>query len=132
MISGLNHLTIAVSNLDRSLAFYIDLLGMNGHARWDNGAYLSAGTLWLCLSRGEPAPRRDYTHFAFTVPADGFAAFCSQLIDAGVEIWKDNSSEGDSLYLLDPDGHQLEIHCGDLNSRLASLRQQPYSGLQWL
>ncbi|HEX5514181.1 MAG TPA: glutathione transferase, partial [Gammaproteobacteria bacterium] len=45
-------------------------------------------------------------------------------------IWKDNKSEGDSLYFLDPDGHKLEIHVGDLESRLAALREKPYEGLQ--
>jgi catechol 2,3-dioxygenase-like lactoylglutathione lyase family enzyme len=32
------------------VAFYHQLLGMTLHARWDSGAYLSCGDLWLCLS----------------------------------------------------------------------------------
>ena len=50
MLSGLNHLTLAVSQLVPSVAFYQQLLGMTLHARWDSGAYLSCGDLWLCLS----------------------------------------------------------------------------------
>lgn len=50
MLSGLNHLTLAVSSLAPSVAFYHQLLGMTLHARWDGGAYLSCGDLWLCLS----------------------------------------------------------------------------------
>ncbi|MGV6537684.1 VOC family protein, partial [Klebsiella pneumoniae] len=50
MLSGLNHLTLAVSQLAPSVAFYQQLLGMTLHARWDSGAYLSCGDLWLCLS----------------------------------------------------------------------------------
>ncbi|MFB9570701.1 hypothetical protein ACFFRS_27370, partial [Saccharopolyspora hordei] len=38
-------------------------------------------------------------------------------------IWKANRSEGASLYILDPDGHKLELHLGDLASRLAHFRQ---------
>ena len=50
MLSGLNHLTLAISQLAPSVAFYQQLLGMTLHARWDSGAYLSCGDLWLCLS----------------------------------------------------------------------------------
>lgn len=46
MLSGLNHLTLAVSQLAPSVAFYQQLLGMTLHARWDSGAYLSCGDLW--------------------------------------------------------------------------------------
>jgi catechol 2,3-dioxygenase-like lactoylglutathione lyase family enzyme len=35
MLSGLNHLTLAVSQLAPSVAFYHQLLGMTLHARWD-------------------------------------------------------------------------------------------------
>ncbi|WP_371271382.1 VOC family protein, partial [Enterococcus faecium] len=42
-LSGLNHLTLAVSQLAPSVAFYQQLLGMTLHARWDSGAYLSCG-----------------------------------------------------------------------------------------
>ena len=45
MLSGLNHLTLAVSQLAPSVAFYQQLLGMTLHARWDSGAYLSCGDL---------------------------------------------------------------------------------------
>ncbi|GKQ11290.1 hypothetical protein NUKP79_50110 [Klebsiella quasipneumoniae] len=35
------------------------------------------------------------------------------------------------LYLLDPDGHKLELHVGDLSSRLAQCREKPYSGMRF-
>ncbi|GHL45123.1 hypothetical protein ECZU28_51180 [Escherichia coli] len=53
MLQGLNHLTLAVSDLASSLAFYQQLPGMRLHASWDSGAYLSCGALWLCLSLDE-------------------------------------------------------------------------------
>lgn len=49
----------------------------------------------------------------------------------GVREWQSNRSEGHSLYLLDPDDHQLEIHVGTLASRLAALSERPYPGLVW-
>ncbi|WP_318453775.1 FosG/FosC2-related fosfomycin resistance glutathione transferase [Photobacterium leiognathi] len=132
MILGLNHITIAVSDLERSLKFYRETLGFTAHAKWDNGAYLSVGELWFCLSHDKPCPKTDYTHVAFDIEPKEFEAFAKRVVSLGVEVWKQNKSEGQSLYILDPDGHKLEIHSGSLKSRLESLRTKPYSGLVWL
>lgn len=131
MLTGLNHITLSVSDLPRALQFYQQLLGFQLEVRWARGAYLSLPGFWLCLSLGEAKPAQDYSHLAFSIPEQDFAAFAAKLRAAAVVEWQQNSSEGVSLYFLDPDGHQLEIHCGSLQSRLASLRQQPYAGLQW-
>ncbi|HFH4187314.1 TPA: FosA family fosfomycin resistance glutathione transferase [Pseudomonas aeruginosa] len=133
MLTGLNHLTLAVADLPASMAFYRDLLGFRLEARWDQGAYLELGSLWLCLSR-EPqygGPAADYTHYAFGIAAADFARFAAQLRAHGVREWKQNRSEGDSFYFLDPDGHRLEAHVGDLRSRLAACRQAPYAGMRF-
>ncbi|MEH6459061.1 VOC family protein [Chitinimonas sp. JJ19] len=127
MLTQLNHLTLAVRDLDRAFRFYVDLLGARPHARWDQGAYLSIGALWLCLSRDQAPTTASYTHYAFTV-AD-YAQAVQTLRQAGVVEWKVNLSEGDSLYFLDPDGHKLEIHDGDMANRLASCRTHPYAGM---
>ncbi|ADZ91614.1 Glutathione transferase [Marinomonas mediterranea MMB-1] len=132
VVSGLNHITLSVSDLARSLTFYVDLLGMKGHVKWDKGAYLSCGDLWLCLYCDDVSPAGDYTHIAFNVQEADFTTCRDKLRQAGVTEWKVNSSEGDSVYFLDPDGHKLEIHSGNLMSRLESLKEAPYSGLVWL
>ncbi|MCX3410266.1 FosA family fosfomycin resistance glutathione transferase [Raoultella ornithinolytica] len=134
MLSGLNHLTLAVSSLAPSVAFYHQLLGMTLHARWDGGAYLSCGDLWLCLSldpqrRITPPEESDYTHYAFSVAEADFAGFSARLETAGVAVWKVNRSEGASYYFLDSDGHKLELHVGSLALRLAACREQPYKGM---
>lgn len=121
MLSGLNHLTTAVSQLAPSVAFYQQLLGMTLHARWDSGAYLSCGDLWLCLSldpqrRVTPPEESDYTHYAFSISEADFARFAARLEVVGVAVWKLNRSEGASHYFLDPDGHKLELHVGSLAS----------------
>ncbi|MCP8632163.1 fosfomycin resistance glutathione transferase [Pseudomonas mosselii] len=132
MLNGLNHLTLAVSNLPDSIVFYQQILGFKLDARWDRGAYLSLGDLWLCLSVDQIEAgdlQRNYTHYAFSIRQTDFAAFAQRLHEHAVSLWKQDSSEGDSLYFLDPDGHQLEAHVGDLQSRLAACRVKPYAGM---
>ena len=132
MIRGLNHITLAVTDVERSLAFYRDLLGLRVRAVWPEGAYLEAGTLWLCLSRDEAAARgaerRDYTHIAFDVSEADFPELARR-VAADTPQWKSNRSEGASLYILDPDGHRLELHVGSLESRLADYRARRPPGM---
>ena len=134
MLSGLNHLTLAVTDLNRSVSFYHELLQLKLDATWDQGAYLSLPGLWLCLSLDpsrSTTPAVDYTHYAFTAAADEFAALVARLRDAKVHEWRDNRSEGASFYFLDPDGHKLEAHVGNLASRLQACRAKPYAGMQF-
>ncbi len=136
MISGPSHLTFAVSNLDRSLRFYVDWLGCTPLVRWNEGAYLRAGDLWISLTLDRAAPEAtnnsSYTHTAFAVPPERFEEFRQRLIELDVEEWQPNSSPGESFYFLDPDGHKLEIHARTLDDRLAWFREHPKPGQVWL
>lgn len=134
MLKGFNHLTLAVRDLERSFEFYRHVLGAHPHARWDDGAYLSLGTLWICLSldpKRTASPSADYTHYAFSIDADAFVVFAEHLSAHRVPLWRSNRSEGDSIYFLDPDRHRLEAHVGDLLSRLAACRERPYAGMRF-
>lgn len=131
MLNGLNHITLAVSDVSRSFDFYVNILGFTPKAKWDRGAYLALGDLWLCLSADSVGSKPDYTHYAFSVRSEDFDRFVAQLKSAGVAEWKSNKSEGQSLYFLDPDGHKLEVHDGDLNSRLDACQAHPYDGMQF-
>lgn len=132
MITGINHVTLSVHNLNESMEFYQEVLAFKLTAKWDRGAYLVAGDLWLCLTldiKTRTEPLREYTHISLnTKPAD-FEILSQQIIDSGTVIWKENVSEGDSLYFLDPNGHKLEIHCNSLQDRLAACKQNPYPGM---
>ncbi|MCC1480488.1 VOC family protein [Roseibaca sp. Y0-43] len=116
-ITGVNHVTLVVADLDRALGFYCERLGLRSRARGPRLAYLEGGALWLCLELGQPQPAQDDSHIAFSVTPEGFARLTARLSDA--PRWKANRSEGASLYLQDPDGHKLELHVGTLASRLA-------------
>ena len=132
MIVGINHITISIFDLEKSFNFYTQILGCQPLAKWKKGAYLLAGELWLCLSvdchtRCQVLP--EYSHIAFTVTPEEFGNYCQKITELNIKLWKENTSEGDSLYLLDPDGYKLELHVGNWQTRLAAIRQQPYEDL---
>lgn len=134
MITGVNHITFAVTDLSRSFDFYVGVLGCKSVARWDDGAYLTAGATWIAILVEEtphPIGRADYSHIAFTCDQRDFAALVEALRAAGCASWSDNSSEGDSFYFEDPDGHKLEIHVGDLGTRLAAMKRRPWGAIQF-
>ena len=86
-------------------------------ATWDKGAYLELSAIWLCLAVEDTVTvRADDSHIAFSTP--DFEKTAAK-VSAHAALWKDNVSEGQSLYFLDPDGHKLELHEGSLSSRLA-------------
>ena len=129
-VTGINHITLAVSDVERSLAFYRDMLGFKVRGIWTTGAYLEAGPLWLCLSLDEKsrsAPHPDYSHIAFSTEEADYAGLSARLADA-CRIWKEDKSEGASVYFLDPDGHKLELHMGTLQSRLDHYQTTPPIG----
>ncbi len=132
-VTGLNHVTLAVRDLAMSFAFYRDVLGFAPRARWSNGAYLTSGPLWLALilDAERQATATDYSHFALTVLKHDFEPVRARLIAAGVSEWSENRSEGASYYFCDPDGHQLEIHVGDIHSRLVAMRADPWEPIQF-
>lgn len=130
-IRGLNHITLATTDLPRAIAFYTDGLGMALDHQWAAGAYLSAGSLWLCLSVDTHVDAQtDYTHLAFDIAPEDFDSVKAALQKAGAKIWKENRSEGESFYFTDPDGHRLELHVGSLASRLAHIKAQKSEGLR--
>lgn len=118
-INGINHITLAISDINQSFAFYKNVLCFKPLCKWDNGAYFLVGEDWLCLNVDENLqPNTAYTHYAFSVDQKNFKEICAHIVASNVIIFKENNSPGDSLYFLDPDGHKLEIHTGNWQSRI--------------
>ena len=130
MITCVNHITLVVAELPRAVTFYTSILGMSLRAIGPRAAYLEGGSLWLCLELGMPSPSADDSHIALSCAPADFDTLCSRLSQA--PRWKINRSEGPSLYVLDPDGHKLELHLGDLASRLSHYRTDPPEGMRIL
>lgn len=134
MVSGINHITLSVRDLDKSLPFYVEILGCKLTAKWNKGAYLRAGNLWLCLLvdvNTRKHPLSEYTHIAFQVAQEDFASLSVAIKKSGAKIWQTNESEGDSLYFLDPDNHKLEIHVTTLDDRLDSCKEAPFEEMMF-
>lgn len=134
MITGVNHITLSTRSLERSFAFYTQVLGLRPVAKWPAGAYLLAGETWVALVLDEaarPARLPEYSHIALSVDEANFAELAGRIIQAGAEIWQENRTEGASLYFVDPDGHKLEIHASDLATRLKTAREKPWAGLEF-
>jgi len=115
MITGLNHITLAVGDVERSFQFYVETLGTKPLVRWSRGAYLLAGDLWLCLTldeRTRSSALPEYSHIAFSVREAEFNDASERIRTSGATIWKENESEGASLYFLDPDGQAGDPYRG--------------------
>ena len=134
MVTGINHITFAVSDVARSFDFYVGTLGFRPIARWPDGAYLTVGEMWIAIvadDGGDAKQHAGYSHIALTCTADEFPAKRQALVRAGCAEWSANRSEGDSYYFCDPDGHRLEIHVGDLATRLRSMKAAPWAEFEF-
>jgi catechol 2,3-dioxygenase-like lactoylglutathione lyase family enzyme len=135
MLSSFNHLTLAVADLAAAKQFYQTVLGFTLLAQWPKGAYFLAGDIWLALihdGKRTPNPQPDYTHYAWSVTPADFESVKARILASGATVWQPDTSEGQSLYFLDPSGHKLEIHASDLAARLAYGLAQPWEGLEVL
>ena len=125
MITGLNHINIAVSDIERSFLFYKNILGFKPLCKSEGSAYFLAGhpdnSVWFSLDFDRDVLRKPSpcnTHFAFSVEDKNFELLSERIIQSGAKIFKTNTSPGKSLYFLDPDHHKLEIHVGDWKARI--------------
>jgi hypothetical protein len=53
------------------------------------------------------------------------------MVENNVKEWQKNRSEGNSIYILDPDGHKLEVHVGSLKSRLKTMTNEDFPNLEF-
>lgn len=128
MITGLNHITLSVKSLSESFIFYRDVLGFKPLLKNNKSAYFLVGDLWFCIEedasvRANELP--EYTHIAFSVDQRDFDVIQDKMDAYQVKRFKENKSEGDSIYFVDPNGHKLEIHVGSWKTRVKSYLGDP-------
>jgi catechol 2,3-dioxygenase len=111
---GATHLT--VSDLDRSLAFYQDAIGLRVHRHEDGAAALGAGGEDVLVLHEDPAARpaarhAGLYHVALLYPSRQELAFAvARLVRARTPV-QGMSDHGthEAIYLPDPDGNGLEL-----------------------
>jgi catechol 2,3-dioxygenase-like lactoylglutathione lyase family enzyme len=116
----LEHVNLTVSDLDRSIAFYCDLLDL--HVRWKGsiggdllGAHVGDDHQYLALFQAaadgtwvEDYARTGFNHVGFLV--DDLDAARERVEQLGATVHHEADYEpGRRLYLRDPDGHELEL-----------------------
>lgn len=119
-IRGLFETHLTVRDLDRSVAFYRDVLGLTlAHTVPSRGAAFlwigAAGKAMLGLWSIGTSPLSQHLHFSLEVALDDLVAVPAKLRSAGIR-----SREGDepivigwmpaaSVFFDDPDGHSVEL-----------------------
>src|SRR5918911_1896110 len=120
--ADIGHVHLKVSDIERALAFYRDVLGFDVTQRWgDSAAFVSAGGyhhhigLNTWESKGGSAPPPGTTglyHVAILYPTRrALADALRRLIAAGIPL--DGASDhgvSEALYLRDPGGNGVELY----------------------
>lgn len=118
----IGHVHLKVADLDRSLAFYRDVMGFELQQRYGGqAAFLSAGGyhhhvgLNTWESRGGTPPAPHHTglyHVAFLYPdRAALGAALKRVLEAGVEL--DGAADhgvSEAIYFRDPDNNGIEIY----------------------
>ena len=118
-IQGLDHVALSVTDLQRSAAFYADVLGLErAYDEWHEPVFMVAeGTGLALFSQGSHPPSGDpraepparMLHVAFRVDRQSFEAARTELAERGIETDFADHGAAHSIYFEDPDGHKLEL-----------------------
>ena len=118
---GIVHFTLSVSDLDRSEAFYRDILGFRVVQKISSVGmvFLASGDDYVILTRSktpiDPNPGNEiFVHHAFRVDVAAYDDAIAHLKKNGVEILfeedrRDGLFIGRQAYFHDPDRNVLEI-----------------------
>jgi catechol 2,3-dioxygenase len=118
----IGHVHLKVSDIERSLAFYCEVLGFQVTQRWgDQAAFISAGdyhhhiglNTWESLNGPPPPPGcTGLFHHAILYPTRAILADAlRRVIAAGISL--DGAADhgvSEALYLRDPDDNGVELY----------------------
>ncbi|MFD1731060.1 VOC family protein [Deinococcus malanensis] len=118
---------LSVSDLERSVAFYQQVLGMAVLEQQPGTATLGAGALPLLQLTGRPGARpapagsSGLYHFAVLLPTRAdLGRWVRHVAKLGLRVGQSDHLVSEAFYLSDPDGHGIEVY-----------RDRPRSEWQW-
>ena len=131
MITGINHLTWTVADINVTFDFYVNILGFKPIMKSNKSAYFLAGNVWLATTKGEYRSDSRYDHIAFDLDKSDFDSLVKKLKQNNVTQWKENESEGESFYFLDPSNNRFELHYSNLESRIKDGKENWGNDVKW-
>lgn len=131
MLTGINHLTLAVTDIGQSFDFYTRILELKPVMKSPISFYLDCQGLWLAFVQQEKVESRGYAHLAFFVTEAELGRLKRKLLAYGSVEWQANRTEGDSFYFTDPSGNKLELHATTLADRIEYGKTHWGSEVEW-
>jgi catechol 2,3-dioxygenase len=117
--ADIGHVNLTVTDLERSLAFYGDVLGLSVTQRDERSAFLAAGdyhhhvalNTWDDEATAPPAHSTGLHHFALRLPdAAALAAVVVRILRSGHELCgATDHGVNLAVYLRDPDDNGVEL-----------------------
>lgn len=117
--TDIGHVNLTVSDLERSLRFYRDLVGLHVTQRDAQSAFLACGAYhhhvalnrWDAAASPAPPGSTGLHHFAIRLPdTTALAAVVARLIRGGHDpLGATDHGVNLAVYLRDPDGNGLEL-----------------------
>lgn len=110
--SGIDHVVLHVSDLERSRRFYLDVLGMTVAHESSGRAFLWCGSQQVALFEvrgGAPVKAgAELNHLALSVDSGTYEELKAYLEGRGIEVTGRPGNER-CIYFDDPDGHRLQL-----------------------
>jgi catechol 2,3-dioxygenase-like lactoylglutathione lyase family enzyme len=113
-VTGINHVVLHVTDLERSRRFYMDVLGFEDRNISDGppgmrASFLRCGMQGLDLFEvsGDAYGGQEMNHMALNVAAKDLDQLVTRLSAAGVDA--SARTPRNSVFISDPDGHRLEM-----------------------
>jgi catechol 2,3-dioxygenase-like lactoylglutathione lyase family enzyme len=107
-ILGIHEIAFEVQDLERSIAFYRDILGLPLYSHGPQQAWFCIGAQRLALfARERPGSGQ---HFAFLIPPEKAEQARSALVAHGFPEETMQQDDGFSVYVRDPDGNKIELY----------------------
>mgnify|MGYP000211720353 FL=1 len=124
-LDRIDHVALTVRDVKRSVAWYKEVLGLERRYQeaWgDYPAVVGAGETSLALFPCEspnPKPRPDHDtiamrHVAFAMDRANFQQAQARFQELGIKFDFEDHTICHSIYISDPDGHQLEVTTYDI------------------